>query len=100
MNNKSVFITLFLIPMILLGCGRMNNEEIKQSWWKYGEGFHIGDALRLDDDELKMDTIFSNNKPVAIIISCKKRFPQNDAVMKIQSLETGEKGTYFEKGLR
>ena len=78
----------------------MNNKEIKKSWWKYGSGFHIGDALRFDYNNLKGDTIYSDNEPIAIISSCGKGMFRETAVLEIKDLETGKVGTYHEKGSR
>ena len=76
----------------------MSNEEMKQSWWLYGSGFRIKDTLRFDDTNLKGDTIYLENKAVAIITYCGKEMLFSSVSLKIKSIETGEYGTYFEKG--
>jgi hypothetical protein len=76
----------------------MNNNDIKKSWWKYGDGYHIGDALRLNDNTLRGDTIYYNNSPDAIIISCDKGMFRKTAVLKISDLKTGATGVYHQKG--
>jgi hypothetical protein len=75
----------------------MDNGEIKKSWWKYGSGHHIRDRLEFNDKNLIGDTIYSNDEPVAIIISCARGMFQNSAELKIKDLTTGELGTYYEK---
>ena len=78
----------------------MENKEIKKSWWKYGSGYHIGDALRFDENNLKGDTLYSDNKPLAVVSSCGKGLFRKTSVLKIKDLETGKVGTYNEKGPR
>ncbi len=46
----------------------MSNAQIRQSWWKYGSGYHLSDALRFDESNLKGDTIYSLNKPAALVL--------------------------------
>lgn len=94
-NQKIFFFTI--ITFLLIGCGRMNNEEIKKSWWKYGSGYHLGDFLEFNDSNLTDDTIYVNNKPVAIILSCGKGTFRKSAVLEIENLKTGETGIYHEK---
>lgn len=97
--TSAIFLSLLGI-LLLTGCGRPDNEKIKNSWWKYGSGYHIGDALRFDDNNLKGDTIYKNEKPVAVITYCGKGLFRNSFSLEIESIETGESGTYHDKGPR
>lgn len=85
--------------VFLTSCGnRISNEEIKKSWWLYGSGYRIGDALRFDDTNLKGDTIYRENKPVAIITYSGKGMLRQTAILEVESIVTGESGTYHDKG--
>jgi len=75
----------------------LTNEKIKKHWWKYGEGFHIGDVLVLDNKNLINDTIFINDKPTAIIVDKVYGLIGADNKIIIRSVWTNEKGTYHEK---
>mgnify|MGYP000942977947 CR=1 len=95
--RSTIFISISILGLLFLAsCGRMHNEEIRKSWWKYGDGFHVDDALRFDD--LKGDTLYFDNSPTAIIVSCGKGLYRKTAVLKIEDLRTGKVGTYHEKG--
>lgn len=97
MKQIQILFFLSISSLLITSCGRMDNEEIKKSWWKYGSGYHISDRLDFDDRNLKGDTIYSNNKPIAIILSCGKEIFQSTAVLEIKELTKGEIGTYHEK---
>ena len=47
---------------------------------------------------LKGDTLYFDNSPTAIIVSCGKGLYRKTAVLKIEDLRTGKVGTYHEKG--
>jgi len=80
-----------ILLMISIGCNN-NYNDIEIGWWKYGDGYHIGDALRFDDFyNVSNDTIFRNKKAIATI-----QFYTNRR-MTIKSLNTGEKGIYHHK---
>lgn len=96
--TKSLLLTCLLL--VLGSCGRLSNNEIKKSWWLFGSGYHIGDALRFDNDNLKGDTIYSNDKPIAIILSCGKAPFRKTSILEIKDLKTGEVGVYHDKGPR
>lgn len=95
----SIIIISICGSSLFISCGRMKNNDIKKSWWKYGSGYHIGDALRFDNNNLKNDTIYSKNKPVAIILTCGKGLFRETAVLEIKDLKKGEIGIYHQKGL-
>ncbi|MES2847904.1 MAG: hypothetical protein V4685_02525 [Bacteroidota bacterium] len=89
-RNYSIFIILLL--QILPGC-ISKNEQLKTGWWKQGDdGFHLdGDVLVLNDSNMRNDTIFIDNKPIAIILTV------NSHEMKIASIASGETGIYIHK---
>jgi hypothetical protein len=79
----------------------MSNPELQKYWWKCGDGFHVGDVLQFDNGNLKGDTIFKDNRPVATIVSCNKPWYRRDYVLKIREISPGIKeGTYYQKGNR
>lgn len=83
-----------VIAYLLISC-KFKNKELKESWWKFGEGYYIGDVLNLI---IKNDTLLLNNKPKAIIITQTESFLGfTDRSIIIKSLESNEKGTYFQK---
>jgi hypothetical protein len=93
-------LALVCLVLIMGSCSRLSNNEIKKSWWLYGSGHNIGDALRFENDDLKGDTIYSNDKPIAIILSCGKGMFRKTAILEIKDIKTGEEGTYHDKGPR
>ena len=100
MKPASTIFLSILGLLFLIGYDHMKNEEIKKSGWKYGSGYHISDFLRFDDNNLKGDTIYRSNKPIAVIIYCGKGMFRNSAILELESLATGESGIYHQKGPR
>lgn len=95
---------LLLGLFFLLTCCS-SNDYLKEHWWKYGGGYHLGDVLVFDDRNLSNDTIFNildstNRIPEAIIIKVNNRFLANDYQLEIKSLETSEIGFYYDKGFK
>lgn len=83
--------------LVLTGCGDVDYKILKKSRWKYGSGYHIGDMLTFTNDDLKGDTIYFENKPIALITFCEKGAFRNSAILEIKDLRTGKSGTYHQK---
>ena len=88
----ALFFTLFLTSC------KMTDEHIENKPWKYGSGYYLGDWVEFKNTHLKLkhDTIFDNNKPVAVVINRNKSMFSGNKII-LQSLSTKEKGTYNEK---
>jgi hypothetical protein len=76
----------------------MNNDDIKTFTWRYTEGYHIGDILELNNNNLRGDTIYSKNQPVAIIIKRSKEVPFTTPSLDIKDFNSDKIGTYHEIG--
>lgn len=94
MRLVTIIISFLTIPCS--GC-TLTNDRIQKHWWKYGNGFHLGDVLRFANNSLRNDTIFINNRPTAKIIDKTYGLFGDDNEIVIKSLLTAETGTYHEK---
>ena len=112
-NQKSgkliiILPVLFILLLIFLNLTRSRNigrhfnarhdsGYVKDNLWSYNGGFKIGQEdfleFRMDTTVfgLSRDTIFYNSKPRARVTRVNRRLFQ----MEIESIETGEKGTYL-----
>ncbi len=70
---------------------------MKESWWKYEEGYWIGDEITFTDSNLVNDTINMGNLGKARIIKRVKYFIGNNNKIVIQSLSGNELGYYVQK---
>ena len=87
-----------ILLVILLSSCSFNDKELKNGWWKYGEGYHIGDVLNFNNILLSNDTIYRNGIPDAILIDrIDSHFNLTSRKIIIQSLSSNEKGTYHQK---
>jgi len=93
--NRFIIILSFL-SLAFAGC-TLTNDGIQKHWWKYGNGFHIGDVLRFDNNSLRNDTIFINNIPTAKIIDKVHGLFGADNEIIIKSFLSSATGTYHEK---
>ena len=89
---------LFLGLSLFISCHTIDQNSLKDCWWKYGGGFRTGEVIMFDGSNIKGDTIFRKDKPAAIIRYCGDRYFANGLILEIQSIETGELGTYHCKG--
>ena len=104
----TTLVVLFILSLALLGVtrpryiGRKFNAKadsnyIKDKLWSYDGGYKIGQGdfleFRMDTTvfDLRGDTIFYNSKPRAKVTRLNRRLFQ----MKVESIETGEKGVYL-----
>lgn len=96
-NSKSLL--LFLTLLIFLSCNDHKNELYEAGFWKHYDGFRIGDAINFDSGhcQIQNDTIYKNEKPVAILIKIENRFFTGDKFLHIKDLTTNEKGIYIGK---
>lgn len=78
------------LPLFLISCST-NDKELEKGWWKYEEGYNIGDVLDFKRHKLSNDTIFINDKPRALLIRYENFISKR---LIIKSLESDETGTY------
>ena len=83
--------------LVLTGCGGVDHKILKKSWWKYGSGYHIGGRLTFTNNNLRGDTIYFENKPIALITFCGKGAFRSSAILEIEDLRTRKSGTYHQK---
>lgn len=100
-----MLIALTALSLVLLkprNFGRKFNAErdskyVKEKLWSYNGGYKVGvgDFIVFDHDStpfiLKSDTIYYNLKPKAKVVRINKR----QFLMKVESLESGEQGSYL-----
>ncbi len=89
---------LLIILIIVFSSCSFSDNELKNGWWKYGDGYHIGDVLDFNSFTLSNDTIYRNSVPKAILINrIDSYFNLTSRKIIIQSLSSNEKGTYHQK---
>lgn len=87
---RNIILILFSL-IITTSC-----NSIKNTHWKYREGFHIGDVIILDSNfMLKNDTIYSNKIPVALFVETKLRI--SDRLLIISNINGELLGSYCSK---
>jgi hypothetical protein len=96
--NRNLTI-LFLTLLIFISCKNQKNELYEVGFWKHYDGFRIGDVINFDTGHCKIqnDTIYKNEKPVAILIKIENRFFTGDKFLHIKDLTTDRKGIYIGK---
>ena len=94
----------YLILGILLsrcssGSDKNSGIELSKVPWKYGEGLNVGDWLDFGPGVYTMqhDTIFENNRPIAVVLSIKRGSFGDDDEMEIVSINGKERGIYHSK---
>lgn len=97
------FILISLIIYVLLSFRNFTDSDddkyVMDRNWKYGTGYNSGDWLSFDDSKnyrVQNNILYKRDSAVARIISIDKAIFR-DSELKIESLKTGESGTYHEK---
>jgi hypothetical protein len=96
MDKGFVAIISCISLFMLMACGS-NDAQLGNCWWKYGSGYHIGDMLEELDKNVRNDTIFKSNKPVATVYHVDNSLIGSHGELIIQSLDTHEFGYYHRK---
>jgi len=93
------FRTIFLLSLVVFQSCNLTEVDIEEQTWKYAEGFSIGDWIDFNHSvfSLSNDTIYSDGRPAAKIISSKINIFGSKRSITIESFQTKEKGLYIEK---
>lgn len=88
-SNKYLFGLITVICIIVLYLN--TNFYIRSVNWKYKDGYHVGDWIVFNDENLRIKTIYSGKKPVGKVIFCLGK------ELIIENIESQEKGFYSMK---
>lgn len=90
------FIKWFIAGLVLIGVILLilnSNAFISKQTWKYRDGFHIGDWVGFDSDDMHLEgsSIIKNGQEVAKVKICLGK------MLVIKDSKTGESGYYINK---
>ena len=95
MRTFSYFmLTAFLL--LFLAC--KNGNALKEAkFWKYSEGFYVGDFLDFNQKDIvvKNDTLYRRHSVIALVGNIDSRL--GDKVLQLKDPKTGTTGTYVSK---
>lgn len=74
----------------------VSDKNLKDYFWKYDDGLHLGDELIINTESLKNDTIYLKNKPKYFIKTSIGYFGFPTELI-IKDIESGEEGRYVGK---
>ncbi|WP_322969480.1 hypothetical protein [Faecalibacter sp. LW9] len=99
MKSKIIYIKLLTLTFFCFSCKEQNILLKEVNYWKYSDGFHIGDVIDFNNNNfiIKNDTIFHNNIPIAKFVKIQNRLGIADNKLTIQDLKTSEIGNYSGK---
>ncbi len=94
MVKKIICILLFLFQV---SC-TFTDEELKEGWWKYSGGYHVGDVIDFKIHHLSNDTIYMGSTPKALLLNTRESVLDfgNKAII-IKDLKSDKKGIYNHK---
>ncbi len=88
-----IYINLLLLFMISCSL-KSDSDYILNRYWKRGSGFGISDIIILNNKNFRNDTIFLNEKPVAVFYELSDY--KSDLIIK--SIPKNQLGTYHDQG--
>ncbi len=83
--------------MFFTSCS-LNNEQLKRGWWKYGDGYYIGDVIDFEKYDLVNDTLYLRDIPKAVLFDSKKSllgFTNRKIIIK--DINSNTTGVYYQK---
>jgi len=97
--GKKINYLLTIILFTMISCTDRIIYLDDDSSFKYSEGFHLNDVITfsVSDYYLLKDTIYQNQKPVALLIKIEQRYLIGDKVLYIKDLQSSNTGRYIEK---
>ena len=98
--HKKLIKKLIYIFTFVLITSCLSDRQLKEGWWKYGEGYHIGDVISFERYDLRNDTLFLENTPRALLSRREGSiFGMKARTIIIKDLNSNETGTYYQKGV-
>ncbi len=88
-----------MLILVCCACSGSNEAVSDTRFWKYSDGFTIGDMLdfRQSRTRLRRDTIFLADSAVARVLKIENRWLTADRVLYIESLRHNTIGRYVAK---
>lgn len=88
-----------MLILLCFACSGGNEAVLDTRFWKYSDGFTIGDMLdfRQSRTRLQRDTIFLADSAVARVLKIENRWLAADRVLHIESLKDKTIGRYVAK---
>ncbi len=67
---RMIMINIFLVVIAYISIisFTVSDNELKDGWWKYGSGQHIGDVLDFRYLTVISDTIYRSSKKIGVIV--------------------------------
>lgn len=92
-----VLLSCFLF--LIIACNNDNKQLKEVGFWKYSDGFYIGDYIDFNSKSIKIqnDTIYKVEAPIALIIKIKDRTILGNKLLHIQDIASNKEGVYVEK---
>src|SRR5690554_1852407 len=92
-----VLLSCFLF--LIIACNNDNKQLKEVVFWKYSDGFYIGDYVDFNSKSIKIqnDTIYKIETPIALIIKIKNRTILGDKLLYIKDIASSKEGIYVGK---
>ncbi|WP_312923277.1 hypothetical protein [Empedobacter brevis] len=98
-KTKQAIISGAVFLCVMSSCQNRENQLQEGGFWKYSDGFYIGDILDFNKplNRFHKDTIYQNDIPKAILVNIETRILSGDKRLHIKDPVTSNTGIYVSK---
>lgn len=98
-NVVRVLLKKAMVLLLFSACNSRGDSLTTTRFWKYSDGFAIGDVLDFNQANLtsRGDTIFKNDRAMARVLRIENRWITADRVLHIESMHDKKIGRYIAK---
>lgn len=76
----------------------LSEHEMKEGWWKYGRGYHVGDVIDLKENfSISRDTLYRDGRSVGVVVRAKRGWFGSENELEVRVLHGKESGIYYQQ---
>lgn len=97
MTQKLITLLFVATSLSMAGCS-LSDHEMKEGWWKYGQGYHVGDVIDFKENfSISRDTLYRDGQIIGTVIRKRRGWFGFENEIEIRALDGKQSGVYYKK---